>query len=171
MPTYSILQIYEAARSAGFTPQQATTWTAIAMAESGGRVDAHNPDGEDSRGLWQINLNAHDDKWGDLYDPYNNARAAYEVSHQGTDMRPWTTAHTGSTGEAAYFQYLDDVEAVTGVQGDHRGVESYSSPLPPPLPTTATTDQVALPQPDPYDQIDHGHSPGAHRDADDDGLT
>ena len=41
------------------TPVQsdnAVTWTAIAMAESGGNTDVHNPHGEDSRGLWQINL-------------------------------------------------------------------------------------------------------------------
>ena len=34
----------------------AVTWTAIAMAESGGNTGAHNPRGEDSRGLWQINV-------------------------------------------------------------------------------------------------------------------
>ena len=34
----------------------AATWTAIAMAESGGDTDAHNPRGEDSLGLWQINV-------------------------------------------------------------------------------------------------------------------
>ena len=34
----------------------AVTWTAIAMAESGGSTGAHNPHGEDSRGLWQINV-------------------------------------------------------------------------------------------------------------------
>jgi len=33
----------------------AITFTAIAMAESGGHSDAHNPHGEDSFGLWQIN--------------------------------------------------------------------------------------------------------------------
>jgi prepilin-type processing-associated H-X9-DG protein len=34
----------------------AATMTAIALAESGGNTDAHNPHGEDSRGLWQINV-------------------------------------------------------------------------------------------------------------------
>jgi hypothetical protein len=33
--------------------------TAIALAESGGNSRAHNPVGEDSRGLWQINARAH----------------------------------------------------------------------------------------------------------------
>ncbi len=39
MPVPSIREIYEAARGAGFTPHQAVTWTAIAMAESGGRKE------------------------------------------------------------------------------------------------------------------------------------
>ena len=34
----------------------AVTFTAIAMAESGGNTEAHNPHGEDSRGIWQINV-------------------------------------------------------------------------------------------------------------------
>ena len=56
--TLSIREIYDAARSAGFTPHQAVTWTAIAMAESGGRTGALNDRGEYSVGLWQINVNA-----------------------------------------------------------------------------------------------------------------
>ena len=42
-----------------FAPQNADdaiTFTAIAMAESGGNTDAHNPHGEDSWGLWQIDV-------------------------------------------------------------------------------------------------------------------
>ena len=56
MPVLSIREIYEAAREAGFTPHQAVTWTAIAMAESGGRTGALNDKGEHSIGLWQINV-------------------------------------------------------------------------------------------------------------------
>ncbi len=48
--TLSIREIYDAARSAGFTPHQAVTWTAIAMAESGGRTGALNDNGEHSVG-------------------------------------------------------------------------------------------------------------------------
>ena len=54
-----IREIYDAARAAGFTPDQATTWTAIALAESGGRDRRAQPHGEDSRGLWQINIAPH----------------------------------------------------------------------------------------------------------------
>jgi hypothetical protein len=92
--TLSIREIYDAARSAGFTPYQAVTWTAIAMAESGGRTGALNDKGEHSVGLWQINVRAdasRASKWGDLSSPEGNARAAYAISLQGRDMRPWTT--------------------------------------------------------------------------------
>ena len=58
---YSVDEVYGFARAAGFSPDQAVTMTAIAMAESGGRSGARNPVGEDSRGLWQINVRAHAD--------------------------------------------------------------------------------------------------------------
>jgi Lysozyme like domain len=49
----------EAANTPGallFSFSSEPTWTAIAMAESGGNTDAHAPHGEDSLGLWQINI-------------------------------------------------------------------------------------------------------------------
>ncbi len=52
MATISADEIYRAAREAGFSPDQATTMTAIALAESNGNTDAHNPHGENSWGLW-----------------------------------------------------------------------------------------------------------------------
>ena len=78
MVRYSAEQIYEFARAAGFSPDQAVTMTAIALAESGGNSGAHNASGEDSRGLWQINMDAHASWAGqlDLYDPLDNAQAA-----------------------------------------------------------------------------------------------
>ena len=108
--TLSIREIYDAARSAGFTPHQAVTWTAIAMAESGGRTGALNDKGEYSVGLWQINVNADSSrasKWGDLGSPEGNARAAYAISLQGRDMRPWTTTHDrNEDSRADYRTYL-----------------------------------------------------------------
>ena len=165
-----IREIYEAARAAGFTPDQATTWTAIAMAESGGETGAHNPTGEDSRGLWQINVapNVRTNIWGDLNDPEVNARAAYDISNHGLDMRPWTTTHASNAGTAAdYRTYLDDVSAVTGFSGDPRGVEGYGSPLPEPLPPSGPADAVPMS----YDAIDLGMQPGGNVDTDRDGLT
>ena len=42
--------------SVGGSPSETEPWTAIAMAESGGNTEAHVPHGEDSLGLWQINI-------------------------------------------------------------------------------------------------------------------
>ena len=58
-----------------------STWVAIALAESGGNTTAHATRGEDSRGLWQINLRAHASWVGnrDLFDPNVNAWAAKRV--------------------------------------------------------------------------------------------
>jgi cell wall-associated NlpC family hydrolase len=172
MAVLSVQEIYQAALSAGFTPQQATTWTAIALAESGGRTSALNDRGEHSVGLWQINVAAdvRRNHFGDLHDPLVNARAAYEISRHGTDMRPWTTTHASNKGtNADYRHYLPRVEQVTGVQGDGRGVEGYGSKLPPPLPSdgTAAPTQAQFA----YDQITAGRPVGTQMDTDHDGLT
>ena len=166
-----IREIYEAARAAGFTPDQATTWTAIALAESGGQTGAHNPTGEDSRGLWQINIAPHvrTNVWGDLSDPYVNARAAYDISNHGRDMRPWTTTHASHAGTSTdYRTYLPEVSAVTGYAGDSRGVEGYGSPLADPLPASTPTTTAGTTS---YDAIDLGRQPGSDLDTDRDGLT
>ena len=75
MADYSAREIYRFARLAGFSPDQSVTMTAIALAESGGDTNAHATHGEDSRGLWQINVQAHGDWVGNrnLYDPLENA--------------------------------------------------------------------------------------------------
>ena len=85
---------------------------AIAMAESGLNVNAHNDRGEDSRGIWQINVGpGANEQYADwnLYDPEINAQAAYEVSSSGTYWCPWSVyeescgpGHTGS-----YRAFLD----------------------------------------------------------------
>ena len=167
-----IQEIYEAARAAGFTPDQATTWTAIALAESGGETGALNDSGEHSVGLWQINVSSsvRENVWGNLNDPVVNARAAYDISNHGLDMRPWTTTHASHEGTSTdYRTYLDDVSAITGYAGDDRGVEGYGSPLPDPLePSTPTMMSSASIG---YDQIDLGMQADANLDTDRDGLT
>ena len=92
--TVSPADIYVLARWGGFSRDQAVTMTAIALAESGGNSTAHNTAGEDSRGLWQINVQAH--PWAatmNLFDPLQNAHAAYRVSNNGRNMSPWTVTH------------------------------------------------------------------------------
>jgi len=57
----------------------AVIWYPIMQMESGGNPDSHNTNGEDSRGLFQINLFAHP-QWShlNLFDPAINARIAAE---------------------------------------------------------------------------------------------
>jgi hypothetical protein len=121
MPRYSAEQIYGFARRAGFSPDESATMTAIALAESGGNSRSHNPHGEDSRGLWQINALAHQDLAAkyDLYDPLQNAKAAYAVSHSGADVSPWTVTHGGTA--ARYLRYREDAQAAAVAFGDGAG--------------------------------------------------
>ena len=124
MPRYSAEQIYGFARRAGFTPDEAATMTAISLAESGGNSRAHNPRGEDSKGLWQINGRAHPDLAAkfDLFDPLQNAKAAFLVSRKGEDISPWTVTH-GGLG-ARYLRHKDEAQnaAVAFGDGSGRGV-------------------------------------------------
>jgi cell wall-associated NlpC family hydrolase len=123
-------EIYQICLEAGFSPDDAVTWTAIAMAESGGNPAAHNPSGEDSWGLWQINVNpaVRENHWGDLTDPRVNARAAFELSSGGEHMSPWTVTHDSNRGtNHDYRNFLDDASAASGGEyhGDARGVTGY----------------------------------------------
>jgi cell wall-associated NlpC family hydrolase len=121
MPRYSAEQIYGFARRAGFSPDESATMTAIALAESGGNSKAHNPVGEDSRGLWQINGKAHPNfltKYN-LYDPVDNAKAAFEISHGGHDVSPWTTTHGGLSSR--YVRFKEDAQSAAIAYGDGSG--------------------------------------------------
>jgi hypothetical protein len=114
--------IYAVARGAGFSPDQSATMTAIALAESGGNTNSHNPVNEDSRGLWQINAQAHPDlaaRFPDLYNPAQNAKAAFLVSNGGKDMSPWTTTHGGPA--ARYLRYRSEAEQAAIAYGDGPG--------------------------------------------------
>jgi hypothetical protein len=110
-------QIYNAARSAGFGPASAVVMTMISLAESnGGDPNAHCHNcfpgiTEDSRGLWQINVDAHPDMAGwNLYDPKTNARAAYSVSSGGKNFTPWSTYTNG-----AYLSHSSEVYRSLGI--------------------------------------------------------
>src|SRR4029079_8677300 len=79
------------------------------------------PVGEDSRGLWQINGKAHPDfltKYN-LYDPLDNARGAFEISHRGDEVSPWTTTHGGLSSR--YVRFKEDAQAAAVAYGDGAG--------------------------------------------------
>lgn len=122
---YTASEIYRFARMAGFSPDQATTMTAVALAESRGNSRAHNPVGEDSRGLWQINVRAHKDLAGtNLYDPVENARAAFRISRNGQDISPWTTTHGGT--KAKYMAYRTEAEGAARAAGEGNGLGAWT---------------------------------------------
>lgn len=130
MPVLTIREIYDVARAAGFGEREAVTWTALALAESGGVSNAVGERGGRTVGLWQIDIAVgQDGRWGDLADPRNNARAAFQISRRGTDLSAWTTTHVAAGTSADYRTHLEQVEREIG--------------------TTA-----------PYDQIDRGQGLG-----------
>lgn len=94
----------DAAFKAGFRGAALITAVAIAGAESTfnpnalGDVALQNSEWGPSLGLWQIrSLNPaflHLEPIRDadkLYDPYFNAKAAFQISKKGTDFSPWST--------------------------------------------------------------------------------
>lgn len=100
-------QIAGAAKAAGFSGEAIATITAIALAESSGNIYAHNaipPD--NSYGLTQINMLGamgpeRRKRYGltsndQLFDPVTNMRAAYDISSQGKNWRPWSTYTAGN---------------------------------------------------------------------------
>lgn len=115
---------------AGGNPNDADVMAAIAMAESGGRPEAHNPNPpDDSYGLWQINmLGAMGPErraaFGlssnrDLFDPLTNAKAAVAVSAGGKNKVPWSTFTNG-----AYEKFLTG-----GVTPDLNAGGAVDSPI------------------------------------------
>lgn len=93
MTTYTYQQLKDLWNQAGGNPQAADVAAATALAESGGRSDASNGNGNGSidRGLWQIN-SVHGAQ--STFDPMANARAAIAISNNGTNWKPWCTAYT-----------------------------------------------------------------------------
>lgn len=103
-------EIAELAQRAGFRGDDLATAVAVAQGESGGRpwVNAFGP--EDSRGLWQINVAAHADKFDvdRLYEPQYNAYAARAVwaEAKGFGWDPWRPWSVYTSG--AYHEHLPE---------------------------------------------------------------
>ncbi len=79
--------------AAGGSSGEAFMAAEIAMAESGGNQYAVSP--TDDYGYWQINMPS----WGPelaTFDPIGNAKAAIQISQDGTNWSPWTTYETGA---------------------------------------------------------------------------
>jgi hypothetical protein len=110
-------ELVRLAIDSGFTKAQAPIMAAIALAESGGRAEAHNPNrstGDNSYGLWQINMidelgNQRRRQFGlksdeQLKDPATNVRAAKRV-FESQGLSAWSVYRSG-----AYRQYLPEAK-------------------------------------------------------------
>lgn len=108
--------------SAGGAISEAAMASAIAMAESGGDQYSHSPAGD--VGYWQIN----EPVWGALLattDPLGNAKAAVQISHNGSNWRPWCTAWSdgacgtnGGTYEGSGSPYRKYLSGVSGIPSE-----------------------------------------------------
>jgi hypothetical protein len=111
-PSYTHAELEELWILAGGSEATADTAAAIAEAESGGcqyalagPVDIRPvktctwtvTNGENSCGLWQINLRAHPTYSAPgIFDTLTNAGAAVAISDGGADFTPWTTYVSGA---------------------------------------------------------------------------
>jgi LysM repeat protein len=88
---YSCSSLESLWEQAGGSPAHALMAAEIARAESSGNPNAISP--TDDFGLWQINASN-----GALatLNPYENARSAIILSHDGSNWDPWTTYHIGA---------------------------------------------------------------------------
>lgn len=113
-------QIAGAAKAAGFSGDALVKAVAIALAESSGDANAHNPRPPDnSYGLWQINMLGEmgpdrRKQFGlksneELFSPNVNAKAAYAISNGGKNFRPWSTYIFGN-----YLSYMPRARKAAG---------------------------------------------------------
>ena len=116
--TLNASQLATLASNAGFSDQDLATAVAIALAESGGKISAYNPEkaagaaqGKGSYGLWQIYITAHPEYTADmLLDPQTNAEAAYKIyESRGETFAAWSTYTSG-----AYLAHADAAQSATG---------------------------------------------------------
>ena len=93
MTTFSFSDLEQIWTNNGGAAAFAPIAAAIAMAESGGNSDAigHNSNGSVDQGLWQINSSNGALSTTDIN---GNARAAVQMSNNGTNWKPWCTAYS-----------------------------------------------------------------------------
>jgi hypothetical protein len=120
-------QVIAIAKQAGFSGTGLITAVAIAIAESAlnsnatGDVNLQTSKWGPSVGLWQIRtlkpaylpLEPIRDITK-LYDPLNNAKAAYTISKGGTDFSPWSTFISQQ-----YLNFTDQVNHAAQFVSDH----------------------------------------------------
>lgn len=110
---------------------------AVALAESGGNTNAHNPNantGDNSYGLWQINMlgamgparrkQFDIAKNEDLFNPATNAKAMMILSNYGRNWAPWSTFKNN-----AYMKHINIAKAAAKDVVGKAKAASPSNPL------------------------------------------
>lgn len=116
-------ELVEVLSLVGFEGKALKIAWAVAKKESNGRPRAHNNDistGDDSYGIFQINMlgslgEDRREKFGikkntELFDPVENAKAAFYMTAKGTNWGSWgygPNAYDGSSSEPKIEQWLD----------------------------------------------------------------
>jgi hypothetical protein len=111
---YSFGQMKTLAVNAGFKGADADYMAALAMVESSGNPRAHNPKGEDSYGLTQINAVAHGPV---AKEAYNNPQRAFELAKMVYDKQGWDAWKNSRPGAEEFLRQLGGnikAEPVTG---------------------------------------------------------
>lgn len=142
MASLTPAQIARYAYNAGFRGAALNQAVAIALAESGGRTDAYNPEtaagtaaGSGSRGLWQIYGTAHPEYNNPgAFDPQVNANAAFKVFREaGNRFTPWSTYNAGIAKPRADYS-----KTISGAPQPARTIgRAASSQTPNPVKTLA----------------------------------
>ena len=132
----SIEQAVRAAYNAGIT-DRATLITAVAIAGAESGYDPNqrtNTSREDSRGLWQINVQAHPEYSGsNLYDPNSNAAAMVTISSGGSNWQPWSVY---SVQPPRYLEHVGEATTAVDKFLSTPGGQSQGGGTGPPAPTT-----------------------------------
>jgi hypothetical protein len=112
---YTIQQLQQILRQAGWSENLIPIMSAIGMAESSGRSNALNnrAGSEYSVGIWQINLLAHREySRPQMEDALQNARAALAI-YRREGLRAW-----GSYTDGRYRQYLSSANSAAATVGN-----------------------------------------------------
>jgi LPXTG-motif cell wall-anchored protein len=126
---------------AGGNPQAATMAAAVADASSGLNPNAKftNPDGSVGVGLWLIDKNGMPPG---STDPLANARAAVQLSNNGTNWKSWCTAWSDNACGQNNGTYLGDgSNALGALGGDFNVVGAMSTGAGTSATTAGTTGQ------------------------------
>lgn len=118
-------QLADYARKAGFPEDQIPIAIAIMKAESGGNpraVNTANRNGSTDTGIFQINsIHSGWTKSLDLYDPYQNAKAAYKIwTDAGKKWTPWAAYNNNS--------YAKHLKQPTSISPAPNAIQPYAVP-------------------------------------------